>query len=284
MYSGKIQIKGLNSNVIIRRDQYAVPYIKADNDDDVWFALGFAQGQDRSFQLEFYKRQANGALAEIFGERFLDTDRYMRIIGLKRTAEKYIPAQNEKERKMLEAFTAGVNAGIFKGGGEKDEGFNILRCEPTPYDVSDVISTQLYFSLSLTHWLGKLTRFLILEQESPEIVDKLDPVYAPWNKLIKPVGVKAGPDDRKLYNELVEAKKILNTKGASNNWCLSGEKTETGRPLVANDPHLAADVPAPWYLASVEGPMHKICGACYPGSPIFFNGHNGAIMAVLVGR
>ena len=185
--------------------------------------------------------------------------------------------QDKKTYEMLVAFTAGVNAGIFEGGGELDKGFNILDCEPTSYDISDVISTQLYFSLSLTHWLGKLTRFLILEKESPEIVDKLDPVFAPWNNLIKPVGVKSGPDDKSLYKELVDAKKILNTKGASNNWCLSGKKTETGRPLVDNDPHLAADVPAPWYLASIASNDFKICGACYPGSPIFFNGHNGSV-------
>ena len=262
MYSGEIQLKSLKSTVHIKRDRYAVPYIQAEIEKDAWFGLGFAQGQDRSFQLEFYKRQANGSLSEIFGEQFLDADRYLRIIGLKRTAEKYISIQDDEVREMLEAFTAGVNAGIFDGGGKLDEGFNILACEPTPYDVSDVISTQLYFSLSLTHWLGKLTRFLILEKETPEVVDKLDPVFAPWNYLIKPAGVEAGPDDKTLYQELVEAKKILNTKGASNNWCLSGEKTETGRPLVANDPHLAADVPAPWYLASVAGADFKISGAC----------------------
>lgn len=277
MYSGIILNKGIKSKIQIRRDQYAIPYIQAENEMDAWFGLGFAQGQDRAFQLEYYKRQANGALAEIFGERFLNADRYMRVIGLKRIAEKYVAEQDEKQREMLESFTAGVNAGIVKEGTNIDEAFEIIGCNPSLYEVSDVISTQLYFSLSLTHWLGKLTRYLILEKESPDVVDRLDPSYASWNYLIKPVGEKAGFDTRQLHDELVEVKKRLNTKGASNNWVLSGKKTASNHPLIANDPHLAADVPAPWYLASVQGPDFKICGACYPGSPIFFNGHNSSV-------
>jgi len=277
MYSGKITNRDIKSQIQIRRDQFAIPYIQAEKEEDAWFGLGFVQGQDRAFQLEYYKRQANGELSEIFGERFLDADRYMRIIGLKRIAEKYVAEQDDKQREMLESFVAGVNAGIIKDGKDFDEAFKILGCRPTPYQVSDIISTQLYFSLSLTHWLGKLTRYLLLDKESPEVVTRLDPSFASWNYVIKPVGEKAGIENQSLYKELVEAKKRLNTKGASNNWVLSGKKTESKNPLVANDPHLAADVPAPWYLASVQGPDFRICGACYPGSPIFFNGHNGNV-------
>ncbi|HEN21005.1 MAG TPA: penicillin acylase family protein, partial [Desulfobacteraceae bacterium] len=277
MHSGEVFIKGINGPIRVRRDQFSVPYIEAENENDAWFGLGFVQGQDRAFQLEYYKRQANGSLSEIFGERFLDADRYMRIIGLKRTAEKYVSLQDQHQSDTLTSFTNGINAGIFDSGSKMDEAFEILGCEPTSYEISDVISTQLYFSLSLTHWLGKLTRFLILENENPETVYRLDPPYSAENFLIKPVGTKAGPSDRQLYDELVEAKKILNTKGASNNWVLAGGRTESGHALVANDPHLAADVPAPWYLASVQGPDFRICGACYPGSTFFFNGHNGNV-------
>ena len=277
IYTGQKTVGGITKPVQIQRDHYAVPYIVAETEDDAWFGLGFAQGQDRAFQLEYYKRQANGALAEIFGERFLNADRYMRIIGIRRTAEKYVPLLDPDVHSMLTAFTAGINAGIFSEDAPSDDGFDLLGIKPTLFDVADVISTQLYFSLSLTHWLGKLTRFLLLERESPEVVKKLDPEYADWNYVTKPIGVEAGPEVNSLYQELVEAKKLLNTKGASNNWCVSAARSVNGFPLVANDPHLAADVAAPWYLAHVRGPGFDICGASYPGSPIFYNGHNGHV-------
>lgn len=277
IYSGNKKIEGITKPVHIRRDRFAVPYIIAETEEDAWFALGFVQGQDRAFQLEYYKRQANGALAEIFGERFLNADRYMRIIGIRRKAEEYVPKLDPDVRDMLKAFTAGINAGIFCVGAPKDDGFELLGIKPTQFEIADIISTQLYFSLSLTHWLGKLTRFLLMEKENPDVVERLDPEYAAWNYVTNPVGVEAGSEVNSLYQELVDAKKLLNTKGASNNWCISGAKSTNGLPLVANDPHLAADVAAPWYLANVRGPDFNICGACYPGSPIFYNGHNGNV-------
>lgn len=277
MNTNTIHLKGIQSDVSIKRDKFYVPYISAENEEDVWFGLGYAQGLDRAFQLEFLKRQASGGLSEIFGERFLEADRFMRVIGLKRTAREYISVQSEFTIRSLNAFTAGINAGLFSEKREYDESFKLLGIAPTPYEVTDVICTHLFLSLALTHWLGKLTRFLLLEKESPETVDALDPEYAPWNYVTKEVGTKAGTEDGALLKELFHAKSVLNFKGASNNWVISGSKTKSGKPIVANDPHLAADIPAPLYLANIKGRDFQMCGACYPGSPVFFNGHNGNV-------
>lgn len=276
-YNDTIRLGCTKKSVCVGFDEYAIPYISAQTDYDAWFTLGFLQGKNRTFQLEYYKRQANGELAEAFGEKFIPADKLMRTIGLSRIAKKYLSHLDDDVYEMLNAFSNGINYGIDYRDQYPENEFEILNFAPSKYSIADVLSIQLFLAFSLTHWLGKLTRFLILQKESAEVVNKLDPPFAAWNYLIKPVGEKAEVDDGELYRELVEVKKTLNKKGASNNWCVSADRSTSGFPIVANDPHLGADIPAPWYFANVKGETFHICGACYPGSPVFFSGHNGSV-------
>lgn len=273
-WDGVLDIPTPYQTVRITRNKFGIPTIRADRQSDAWFALGFCQGQDRAFQLELYKRQANGELSEIFGEETLSADRLVRVIGLSRIAKEYMKVIDPEVLTLIQAFVDGINFGRNKGTQKIAHEFSILGFSPTPFQPQDIIAIQLLLAFSLTHWLPKMTRLKILMDSSAEDVIRLDPDYAAWNFLIDPVGEKAGEQMNILLNDLMEAQKTLNKSGISNNWIISAEKTINKNPILANDPHLAAELPAPWYLANMDVNQQHLSGACYPGSPLFLAGFN----------
>lgn len=273
-WDGILDIPMPYQSVKITRNKFGIPTIRANRQTDAWFALGFCQGQDRAFQLELYKRQANGELSEIFGEETLSADRLVRVIGLSRIAKEYIKVIDQEVLTLIQAFVDGINYGRSNGTDKIAHEFSILGFSPIPFQPQDIIAIQLLLALSLTHWLPKITRLKILMDSSAEDVVRLDPDYAYWNYLINPVGEKAGEQINHLLNDLMDAQKTLNKAGISNNWIISAEKTTGNNPILANDPHLAAELPAPWYLANMEVNQQHLSGACYPGSPLFLAGFN----------
>jgi penicillin amidase len=272
--NGKIKVNGIKSKVTIIRDSYGVPYIISDNPLDSWFGLGLCQAQDRAYQLEILKRQGRGNLSEIFGQETLPWDRLARRIGFYRIAEDYCNTLDDEISNMLSAFTDGINAGLEKGMPHLAHEFSILDFEPTPYSRSDILATILVLGFSLTHWIPKLTRYKLMIEDGVDAVIKTDPPYAKWNPVISPVSQPLGDQIDPLLNELQLALNIVKREGFSNNWVLDSQKTTTGRPILANDPHLGALIPAPWYLACVKAGEAEIAGACYPGTPAFIIGHN----------
>lgn len=271
--SGKIELDGVKNKVSIIRDFYGIPYIIADNPMDGWFGLGFCQAQDRAYQLELIKRQGRGTLSEVFGIETLPWDRLARRIGFFRLAEEYDRLLDNETLKMLSSFTEGINKGLEKGKDLAHE-FSMLEIKPSPYSRIDILSVILVMGFSLTHWIPKLTRFKLLMEDGIDAVIKTDPTYAKWNPVISPVNQLLGDQLDPLIKDLQVAINIIKKEGCSNNWVLDSQKTKTGRPIVANDPHLGALLPAPWYLACIKAPDCEIAGACYPGTPAFLAAHN----------
>ncbi|HUF39319.1 MAG TPA: penicillin acylase family protein [Anaerolineales bacterium] len=272
--SGELRVPGLNGQVEIRRDAYGVPYIRAGTPEDGWYGLGFCHGQDRAFQLDVIRRLVRGRLAEIFGPVALPVDRLSRRIGFLRAAQGHLTVMPDDQRSILDAYVRGVNAGLGPGSPRKAHEFTLLRARPGNWESVDVLAFLNYMGMSLSGWTAKLTRLHVLVHDGLEALTALEPDYPAWLPVTDPVGAPAAEAIDRLVQDARELMSLLG-QGASNNWAISGARTATGRPILANDPHLAAAIPPPWYLAHIDYPGLKVCGASFAGIPLIPSGFNG---------
>ena len=272
--SGELPIPGLTAAITIHRDQYGIPYIRAASERDAWYGLGFCQGQDRSFQLEMLLRVTRGILSEMVGESTLPLDRLSRRIGFYRSSEGHVTLLEPENLALVEAFVQGINDGRTHGSPKLPHEFELLKVEPTLWTVADVLAGLNYIGFGLSSWTAKLTRLMVYEKDGLEALRDLDDDYAAWNPISNPPGGKAGKALERLDEDLNRLMVYFGS-GASNNWALTSALTETGRPLLANDPHLAPTLPAPWYLAHLYFRGFTVCGASFVGAPIIPSGFNG---------
>ena len=274
---GSVSVDGLIDTVLIGRDRFGVAYIDAANDMDAWFGLGFCHGQDRAFQMEALLRATRGTLAELVGADALPIDRLSRRIGFHRSAVAQLDSLDKDVADILEAYARGAYQGATRGGKKLAHEFALLRSEPTPYEPGDVLALMKLMAFILaSNWDSELVRYKMLTQDGPEAISALDPTYPDWLPATVPPGKPAGPATDNLLNDLEFFGRVVGLGGGSNNWAISGSRTASGRPIVANDPHLQPSHPSHWYLARVSTPQWSVAGASLvgaPGVPVGFNGH-----------
>lgn len=273
---GTLRVSGLHGRVRIHRDRWGVALIEADDDRDGPFALGFCHGQDRAFQLEILLRVARGTLAELVGPDALPLDRLSRRIGFTRAAREQLPILDADVRESLEAYSRGVQAGIGLGCPKPPHEFALLKARPTPWQPLDTLAVTKVLSFRLmANWDAELARLKVLAADGPDALAALDGAYPEWQKVISPVGANAGRSVDRLADDLKAFTAWSSLGGASNNWAVGGARTASGRPILANDPHLDATLPSHWYLASLRTPKVAVAGATFVGGPLFLVGHNG---------
>ena len=273
--SGSVKVPGIERPVTIRRDRYGIPYIEAESDEDAWHAVGFCQGQDRAFRLEVLLRLARGTLSEFVGPRGLAVDRLSRRIGFLRSAGPQLEALAPDIHAMLDAFARGVTAGLTKGSKRKAHEFKLLRSKPTPWSAVDVVAVgKLQSFVMSSNWDIELARLYIQREDGPEALEAVDPPYPSWQPVSLPPAAEAGQAAGRLADDLRLLAETAGLRGASNAWAIAPERTATGRPLLANDPHLQPLIPPHWYLASVRTPEWAVAGATFVGAPSFPIGHN----------
>ena len=276
--NGELTLQGIRRPVVIRRDRYAVPYIEAETDEDAWYALGFCQGQDRSFSLEMLLRASRGTLCELVGPGALATDRLSRQLGFTRLAPKQLEVFHPNVRQRFEAFARGINDGVSRGRRRKAHEFTLLRAEPSTFEAVDLAAVYLLQSMALSaNWDVELVRLRMLELDGPEALTLLDPPYPGWHPVSAMPGTTAGPAIDALARDIAALTEIVGVNRASNSWAVSPSKTSTGRPILANDPHLVPTLPPHWFLAHVRTPNWGLVGATFAGLPAFPVGHNGHV-------
>jgi penicillin amidase len=306
--SGERRVKGLSAPVTIRRDQWGVPHIDAASEPDGYFALGFCQGQDRAAQLELLWRLVRGRLAEWVGPVAVMADRMSRRIGFFRAAEAQVPVLAPEVRDVFTAFAAGINAGVTAGLPRPPHEFAFLGGQPSAWTTADVLGAiKLQSFLLPSNWDVELARLRILLADGPDAVAALDPVgtvdqlnfyssehdthHQPNPTQPPTIGWEAirsttpGSDSphrlsliyvaERLMADLAALLAYLPRGGGSNNWAIAGHRTQSGKPLLASDPHLAPTCPPPWYLAHIRTPSWEVAGAALAGTPGFAIGHNG---------
>jgi penicillin amidase len=274
---GELRVAGPHGPVRIHRDGYGIPLIEAGDAHDGAFALGFCQGQDRSFQLEVLLRVARGLTAEMVGPAALPIDRLSRRVGFAHAAARQWPVLDADIRSRLEAFALGVNAGRSAGSPRRAHEFRLLGRHPTPWTALDTMSVTKVLSFTLcANWDAELVRLKVLSADGPEALAAVDAAYPAWQVVSDPVLGRAGPAVDRLAEDLRAFFAVTRPGGGSNNWAVAPSRTATGRPILANDPHLDASLPSHWYLASVRTPQGGVAGATFVGGPMMLVGHNGA--------
>lgn len=273
---GELAVYGLEDTVVIRRDRFGIPHIEATNSHDVFFGLGFCQGQDRSFQLEVLLRLGRGTLSEVVGADTVPIDRLSRRIGFWRTAGARLDLLDEPERQAVEAFAAGARAAVGRGLPAKAHEFALLGIEPTPFEPADTIALLAVVAFTLAaNWDSELARLEILMSDGPEALAAVDPSYPEWHPSGEQPLVAAGPALDRLAHDVAAFRDWVGLSGGSNSWALAPRKTSTGGALLANDPHLAPTLPAHWYLCHLSTPHWGLAGASFVGAPGVASGHNG---------
>lgn len=287
-YSGTVLLAGsapgLTASVTIARDAEAVPHIFAENANDGYFALGFVHAQDRLWQMDMMRRAGAGRLSELFGDRdqsrYLKLDRFMRTLGLYRLAEASFAIQPPEVQTALVAYSAGVNAYLTRHKGAWPPEFLVLGYLPEPWRPADSLVWGKLMALQLSsNFRGELLRTRMLQRLTPWQVQDLYPGY-PADMPLTLAGLETN-----AQTKLAELADTLNTllpaplgpETASNEAVLAGSRTASGKPLLANDPHLALSLPIVWYLARIETPDLQLAGATTPGVPFHILGHNGHI-------
>ena len=276
-HGGEALLPALASPVEVVRDQHGIPHIFAATERDAYVALGYAHAQDRLWQMEMMRRAGAGRLAELFGLRFGDwalrTDRFMRTLGIYRQAEASYEVLPAEVRDALDAYAAGVNVYLDTRAELLPIEFQILNHSPEPWRPADSLVWAKLMALQLSaNYRDELLRARLLQHLSPEQVQELLPNDAPGS----PVTLAAelgGHDIQTLLTNLPD----LGFDTASNEWVLSGARTATGKPILANDPHLGLEAPILWYLARIVTPDFTIAGATAPGVPFHLLGHNGRV-------
>ncbi len=280
---GRMQLSILDQNVTVKRDVHGIPHIEAATKADLFRAQGFVHAQDRLWQMEQMRRITDGTLSELFGEAALEADSYARTIGFRRSAEAELAILWPHEQEILAWYCEGINAYMEQQQGNLAAEFRLLRYTPDTWQPVNCLALAKFIGWSLSvNWDGEITRLLFLEHlgteaavdlnmvaqsHTPSILDELDTDDTERLVLTAQALLQA--------YEKVQALLPFATPGqGSNSVAVSGTRTDSGRPMLCNDPHLQVSMPGPLYEQHLKAPDIKACGAMFPGAPGLVFGHN----------
>jgi penicillin amidase len=295
--------KGLGAPVTVRRDAHGVPHIEATSEDDLFIAQGYVTAQDRLWQMDLFRRNAKGELAEILGPSLVPRDKMQRVFQFRNTAERIYAHLDAADRTRLDDYARGVNAFIAQNQGALPAEFRLLAYRPQPWTGVDSIAIGLMMVEDLdSHWDTKMAR----EEISRDLHDaKLEadlyPVgswrdYPPTGEVIDwsqphpaPPGTNEDEDDDNTqakggasaaHEDLTGLHELLGLPACegctmgSNNWVIAGSHTASGKPLLSNDMHLGLTEPNIWFMADLKAPGFHAAGVTLPGMPFVIAGHN----------
>lgn len=268
--TGTVEFAKLANPVEIFRGKHGVPHIFSQSEEDAAFALGFIHGQDRLWQMEFTRRVGAGRLSEIIGEETLETDRFLRVLGLYRLAEAQAAALSGGAKSVLDAYVDGVNAFIENHRGAWPIEYLLLGFTPEKWTAADSLVWAKLMGLRLSPgWRGDLLRAKLADKIGVEALRRLFPRAA----LQLP--------DRRVLNDRSSLAAIgdqwpnlLKAESASNAWVVAGTRTKSGKPILANDPHLGFASPGLWYPVRITAGSRTRIGATVPGVPLMVLGQN----------
>lgn len=274
-YSETLTFSGLKQDVTIHRDEYGVPTIIAANGQDAAFALGYSHAQDRLWQMDFMRRAVKGQMAEILGEKAVSKDRWYRTLGLHHLAYQDYQTLPLAMKEELQAYTKGINAYIENHQGAWPIEFQLLDYKPDLWQPEDCLLWGRYVAYDLSwNWLNEILKMRLSLALPKEKVNDLFPNYP-----------QAGPTifqgdgvvlTQEFWNKLwqIAPADIRKRQAASNAWVVDGNHSQSGSPLLANDPHLDFQIPGVWYLANIMTPEKQLSGVTVPLLPLMILGHN----------
>jgi penicillin amidase len=308
-YAGHIAMPGLTAPVDVYRDEHGIPHIFAPTMNDAAHALGYIHADERLFQMEMQRRAGQGRLSEILGADMLDVDKFIRTLGLYPLAQESFGTLSPETQSFFQAYADGVNLWLQTHRRALPPEFLLLGLTPEPWVPADSIVWGKLMALQLSgNYKAELLRAQLAQKLSSEQLRQLfplPPADAPVTvlpRVTKMGGIQNLPVDKfnappaKTKDSLAQAlvyasspqvgrSAILSAldklglitglaRAASNEWVISGARTATGKPILANDPHLGLEAPVLWYLARIKTPELSLEGATVPGLPVVLLGQN----------
>jgi len=281
--TGTIAGLGVREAATIVRDARGIPHIRAKNEHDAYFLEGYAQGTDRLFQLDIYRRLVTGRLSEVFGRTTLDADRAARLVDVAAIADAQLRSLTPAERASVDAFAAGVNAAIRTR--PRPPEFRVLAYAPQAWTARDSIAVSFATVLALTDtWDGVLTRADVERALGPAAKDAFFPITDP--RYDAPLPPKRPAPVAPLPTLHVTGPTSLQFSAwnaplgsgfGSNEVAAGATLTKTRRALLANDPHLELRIPGVWWLVDLQAPGLHVAGATLAGVPGVILGHNAHV-------
>jgi penicillin amidase len=299
---GDLHLAGLSAPVVVRRDAHGVPHIEATTQEDLFVAQGYVTAQDRLWQMDAYRRNAKGELAEVMGRSLLKHDIAQRVLQFRNTAQRIYVNLSPDERARLDAYARGVNLFISQQTDSLPPEFALLHYKPKPWTGFDSLSVGMMMIETLdSRFDVKLSRERIAQKlNNPKLIANLYPVgswrdHPPTGQIIDwsqprpvppPVNDENDEDDEPTKTQLAPGVDIRALRSAlglvdcdgcqpgSNNWVISGQHTASGKPLLSNDMHLSLTVPNIWYMADLSAPGYHAAGVTLTGFPYVIAGHN----------
>lgn len=272
---GAVTLANLQGSVTVRYDERGVPHIRAENETDLYRALGYVHAQDRLFQMEIMRRLARGELAEVLGPKLLDTDKLFRSLRIRERSATYV-AQLDHESahwKALQAYLDGINQ--YQDNHASPMEFDVLGIPKRPFTAEDTISVAGYmaYSFAAAFRTEPLLTY-VRDQLGSDYLNVFDLAWQPKGALNL-----AASDWQNLGAIAALSEQALADNGlpqfeGSNAWAISGSRTQSGKPLLAGDPHIRFSVPSVWYEAQLSAPGFELYGYHNALVPVAFLGHN----------
>jgi penicillin amidase len=305
---GEVRIDGLKGPVEIKRDDHGIPQIYADDPSDLFFAQGFVQAQDRFYEMDFRRHVTAGRLSELIGADGLETDRFVRTMGWRRVAEREYKSLGGETRRLLQAYAHGVNAYIDgKSGSELSLEYAVLSAigpdrRPEPWTPVDSVAWVKAMAWDLrSNMVDEIDRAMAARQMSRTEVEELYPDPPLSHRPIltsSKVGLHDGRFAKPAEVAPAALASLADARGAadalpallgtgegigSNSWVVNGRRSVTGKPILANDPHLSPSMPGIWYQVGLHcrevsrACPYDVSGFSFAGMPGVVVGHNRRI-------
>ena len=297
-----IQIQGIKARITITRDERGIPYVEAQNDEDLYFGQGYATAADRLWQMDLFRRTARGELAEVLGAGpnniALDQDKLHRTYGFSQAVEAELAKASPRARAVLEAYARGVNAYAASLDPKSlPPEFQILQYSFRPWTATDsLVVIKIFFEALSDTWRLDVMRqalSVLPAEKRAELLPEISPIDVlvagkdtqsrAKAARVRPEPLSSGTLAKLSLNQEIAAAALarigLDTDAlaASNNWVVSGNRTVSGKPLLANDPHLRPTAPSIWHMVHLSAPGVRVAGVSTAGLPGVILGHNDRI-------
>lgn len=317
--SETLAMEGLQEPVEILYDSMGIPHIFASSMEDLFFAQGYVHARDRLWQMEMFRRVLQGRLSEIFGEATVDTDRFLRTIGMEEAAEAGLPPTGSPTLLRTERYCQGVNSALASWDGFLPPEFVLLRFQPEPWNPVVTQGIEKIMAWDLSDYQTGLNLAVARETLGDSALAPLMPSYPEWGVTIvdgwpqeEEAILGASPPDSEndapgidlqtpspdllarvadlpprpspdllaqaaLTEEISSYLEMGSMVRASNSWVVGGERSRSGKPVLANDMHLSLNAPNIWYLVGLHAPGYEVVGMSIPGAPGVVAGHSNAV-------
>lgn len=261
----------LSGDLMIERNGWGIPSIKGKSLKDLFWGIGYAHASDRLFQMDMIRRLSTGRLSEVIGERTLDTDRYYKELLIEESIERSIHNLDPETEEALKSYCRGVNYYISHENLPPE--FGILGYKPDKWEIKDCLSVMKRMETILASSGSELTNFKIASILGREKTENLISGNNP-STIIDPEELKNFYRNDFLRTAFRDEINNRYNSIGSNNWVISGSKTESGKPILANDPHLPNVFPANFYQIYAKANSVELSGNTIPGIPFIIIGRN----------